>query len=185
MNYSLFEGKNILLTAWRDGDEKIAAGWQQDAEYLRNLDSDIAMPKTEVQIKEFSEEMSKSKNDMEFLVRLKETDELIGFVALDGIEWNNARSSLAIGIGNRKHRGKGYGKEAMELILQFAFTELNLHRVELNYFNYNENAGRLYESLGFKHEGAKRDFVHRDGKYFDLILMGLLRHEWEEMQNSK
>lgn len=184
MNYNLFEGKNIILTAWHEGDEKTAAKWQLDAEYMRNLDSDIAMPRTEAQIKESSEEMSKSKNDIEFFIRLKETGELIGFVALDGIEWNNARSSLAIGIGDKKHRGKGYGREAMELILQFAFTELNLHRVELNYFNYNENAGRLYESVGFKYEGAKRDFVHRDGRYYDLILMSLLRHEWEERNKA-
>jgi RimJ/RimL family protein N-acetyltransferase len=67
----------------------------------------------------------------------------------------------------------------MRLLLHFAFGELNLRRVQLTVFSYNAAAIRLYEKLGFRREGAFREFVQRDGQLYDLYLYGLLRREWE------
>jgi RimJ/RimL family protein N-acetyltransferase len=68
----------------------------------------------------------------------------------------------------------------MELALNFAFRELNLYRVQLTVFSYNERALKLYEKMGFKREGVFRDFIQRDGRRHDMILFGLLRREWAE-----
>jgi len=78
------------------------------------------------------------------------------------------------------HQGKGYGKEGMQLALQFAFHEINLHRVQLYVFSYNIRAINLYEKLGFKREGIQREFLQRDGERHDFYLYGMLRHEWDE-----
>jgi RimJ/RimL family protein N-acetyltransferase len=86
---------------------------------------------------------------------------------------------LGIGIGDREQWGKGYGREAMELVLRYGFHELNLHRIQLTVFEYNERAIALYEKLGFRREGVYREFMQRDGKRYDMLLYGLLRREWE------
>ncbi len=72
----------------------------------------------------------------------------------------------------------------MQLALNFAFNELNLHRVCLTVFSYNETAVTLYESLGFRREGIYREHVERDGRRHDMILFGILRREWEDKNQS-
>lgn len=181
LNYNLFEGERIILTAPAAGDEKVMVAWYQDVEFMRNVDTDRAKPKNEETIKEMNEKFSKDPENFLFHFRHKETGELIGFIGLDGMEWSNGTTSLSIGIGDKKNRGMGYGTEAMELILQYAFTELNLHRVGLNFLSYNKSGEKLYTKLGFKKEGVRREFIHRDGRYYDLIDMGILRHEWEAL----
>lgn len=67
----------------------------------------------------------------------------------------------------------------MELALDFAFYELNLNRVQLTVFDYNQSAISLYKKLGFQQEGSYREFIHRNGKRHDMLLFGLLKREWE------
>jgi RimJ/RimL family protein N-acetyltransferase len=71
----------------------------------------------------------------------------------------------------------------MALALDFAFRELNLHRVFLTVFSYNTAAMAMYEKLGFVHEGTHREHLQRDGQRFDMVLYGMLRREW--MQGSR
>jgi RimJ/RimL family protein N-acetyltransferase len=80
-----------------------------------------------------------------------------------------------MGIGDRGAWGKGYGTEALRLALQYAFDELNLHRLTLTVIDYNERAIALYEKAGFRREGVFREFGQRDGKRYDMYLYGLLR----------
>ena len=68
--------------------------------------------------------------------------------------------------------------------LRYAFHELNLYRLQLTVFDYNERALALYRGLGFQHEGAMRQFLERDGERHDMYLMGLLRPEWQERAES-
>lgn len=114
-----------------------------------------------------------------FAIRLLDSDELIGYAELDGIMWAHQVSGVSIAIGDPKNWGKGYGYEAMQLVLRFAFDELNLHRVVLTVFSYNERAIALYEKLGFQREGVHREHLQRDGKRYDMYLYGLLHREWE------
>ena len=75
--------------------------------------------------------------------------------------------------------------EALRLMLRFAFHELNLHRLQLTVFAYNEAAIRLYERLGFQREGAFREYLLRDGKRYDMLLYGLLAREWEAQSKDE
>ena len=93
-------------------------------------------------------------------------------------------SGVSIAIGEAKQWGKGYGYEAMQLVLRFAFDELNLHRVQLTVFCYNKRAIALYEKLGFQREGIHREHLQRDGRRYDMYLYGLLRSEWENRTST-
>jgi RimJ/RimL family protein N-acetyltransferase len=72
----------------------------------------------------------------------------------------------------------------MQVILRFAFEELNLYRVSLDVFEYNPRAVRSYEKAGFSHEGRLRRCLNRNGRRWDLIYMGILRDEWFARQSG-
>jgi RimJ/RimL family protein N-acetyltransferase len=84
-----------------------------------------------------------------------------------------------MGIGEPEARGQGFGSEVLQLLLRYAFTEFNLHRVSLNAFEYNPRAIHLYEKTGFTVEGRTREFLNRDGRRWDMIFMGILQEEWQ------
>lgn len=179
---NLFTGNFIKLAAVRASDAEQMAKWQEDSNYLRSLDTDFAVLPTYDSIKEQDLQQGTKSNSVHFRLRTIENDHLIGFVELHSIEWNNQSCLLAIGIGDSDHRGKGYGKDALWLILRYAFYELNLNRVGLDVISNNISAIEAYKKVGFTVEGSMRDAVYRDGKRYDRIIMGILRNEWIEMQ---
>ena len=178
----LFHGQLVRLAAANSETDAEAMGrWSRDAEYLRLLDSDPASPRSAKQAKEnIAEWMEHERpNSFGFMIRALSDDRLIGFVGLGEINWNNGDGWIGIGIGERADWGKGYGTDAMRILLRFAFAELNLHRVSLSAYAYNPRAIRSYEKAGFSIEGRLRQVVHRDGQRADEVFMGVLRDEWE------
>ncbi len=179
MSENLFQGKLVRLAASTREDAEAFARWSQDPDYLRNQDTDYARPySAETYIERFSPGREHP-NGVGFSLRTVEDDRLIGFVAIHSIEWNNQAGLMAIGIGEADYRGRGYGADALRLILRYAFEELNLHRVGLDVISNNERAIRAYERAGFKQEGVQRESVYRDGQRHGRIIMGILRDEWE------
>ena len=175
---NLFQGQRVRLTATRAGDAAIVARWHEDAWFLRLMNARTARPQSEQQVQAWIDETEKSDHDFLLAVRLVETDELIGWIELNGILWNCGTTMLGIVIGDQARWDQGYGREATELALRYVFDELNLHRIGLTVFSYNQRAIALYEKLGFTYEGAQREFLHRGGQRHDMLYYGLLRREW-------
>ena len=103
---------------------------------------------------------------------------LIGNCGLGSRDRTSHTSELGITIGEREYWGKGYGREAIGLLLDYAFRILNQHRVWLTVNGNNERAIRCYLASGFVEEGRLRKHVWNDGQYIDYIYMGILREEW-------
>jgi RimJ/RimL family protein N-acetyltransferase len=184
MSAGLFAGQLVRLSS--DDPQTLAqafARWNQNSEYFRLLDSDPAHLWSANKFKEFLEKELESALPVNLLfsIRTLDADKLIGFIALDGINWTDRDSYVAIGIGEPDFWGKGCGTDAMRLMLRYSFTELNLHRISLNVYAYNQRGIRSYEKCGFQHEGCIREFVLRDGLRSDMLHMGILRSEWESM----
>jgi RimJ/RimL family protein N-acetyltransferase len=183
-------GNRVQLTSWLPQDLPTLARWYQQSDFLRLLDARPAYPYSETFLGQWLEERQKSSDAFIFAVRPAKTepdnptsgalssDTLLGYVELDGILWQHQVSWISIAIG-QEHWGHGYGYEAMHLALSFAFQELNLHRIQLTVFSYNDRAIALYEKLGFQREGVYRQFVQRSGDRHDMYLYGLLRPEWQ------
>jgi RimJ/RimL family protein N-acetyltransferase len=178
----LLRGERVWLTALSRDDAPVMARWEYDSEFLRLMDSRPARPRSEEEIARWLDGLSKASNAYTLGIRLIDSDELIGFVELDGIDWQHRNCSLGIAIGPRSQWDSGYGSEAMQLMLRFGFDELNLHRILLTVFSYNPRAIHLYEKLGFTLEGRYREHLLRDGQRYDMLIYGLLRHEWAAMQ---
>lgn len=177
LNGSLLSGKKIALGAFREEDIKTIIQWHTDEIVMRNLDALPVKPKQEKEIKKWLEESSQ--DTFRFAVRLNDTKELIGYAELNGILWPHRTSWITIAIAEESKWGRGYGKEAIQCLICYAFMELNLHRLQLTVFSYNTRAVSLYESLGFKREGSFREFLERDGRRHDMYLYGLLKREWK------
>lgn len=181
MDTKLYEGKLVRLVPMDpETDAKLMANWGCNSEYARLLDSDPAMLWTPKQVEEWF-----LKNDEEmvnFMIHTLADDRTIGMIDLSGFNWSAGHCWVGIGLGEPEFWGKGYGSDAMNVLLRFAFRELNLNRVNLNVFEYNPRAIRSYEKVGFKHEGCCRQFMMREGKRWDIVYMGILRREWEALQ---
>jgi RimJ/RimL family protein N-acetyltransferase len=176
----ILRGERVRLTAMRPNDAADLARWWEHGAFMRHYDAVPAIPRTEAQIAKDIESIAGRKDSFLFAIRRLDDDVLLGQFEIDGIDWQHRVTYVGIVILNPEERGKGYGQEAMELGLRFAFHELNLHRIALTVFAYNTRAITLYERLGFVHEGTHREFLERDGQRHDMLLYGLLRREWEE-----
>jgi len=102
----------------------------------------------------------------------------LGNVGLHGIDWKNSNSGFGIVLGEKQYWGQGYGTKAARLMLRFAFDTLNLHRVELEVFEFNPRAIRAYEKAGFRPEGTRRQAFFHDGRYWDAHRMAILSEEF-------
>lgn len=168
------------MNAERDADT--FTRWNLDTDYWRFSSAGPARPLTKKHVRDYFErEYENDSPDVyAFEIRKRDDDKLIGEIDLGGIRWSHRDTFVGIGIGERELWGKGYGTDAMRVILRFAFEELNLHRVSLNVYEYNPRAIRSYEKCGFKVEGRMRKMLSRDSKRYDMIYMGILQSEWRQ-----
>ena len=182
-NSRLLEGALTRLTAINpESDAQAFTNWQRDTEYWRLLDSD---PPHLPGIKQTQEWMEKTESEnRDFAIRTRADDKLIGFCGMHLRHGPHRDTFIYIGIGERDYRGKGYGTDAHGVLLHYAFTELDLHRVSLSVFGYNERAIRSYEKLGYVREGVQRQELLRNGRRWDSIMMGLLASEWRTQSSE-
>jgi RimJ/RimL family protein N-acetyltransferase len=181
----LFEGEMIRLTAIQpEKDAEVESRWTHDLEYLRLISPKPARPLSASQVKKQYEagekEAKEKRNRFDFAIRLRSEDRLVGWARLDGLEWNNATAWLHLAIGDPGDRSKGYGSEALRLLLRYAFHELNLFRVTTDVFEYNPRGRRFLARHGFEMEATRRQAIHRDGRRWDEYRLGLLREDWEK-----
>jgi RimJ/RimL family protein N-acetyltransferase len=182
MNDNRLAGRLVRLAAFNpEVDAALIAQWSRDTEYHRLGNDDPAYPRSVKQAREWLER----DNDhvFGFAVRTVSDDRLIGNIGVWIENWAHGEAWAGIVIGERAYWGNGYGTEAMHLILQYAFTELNVRRVSLSVFDYNPRAIRSYEKAGFRREGVVRADCHRDAQRWDSVFMGILRDEWLAMIN--
>jgi RimJ/RimL family protein N-acetyltransferase len=185
MNRSLFEGRRIRLVAPDpERDAETLSRWTHDPDYLQLVDAEPVRPSTPEQMKEKIESARKKMggNQFEFVIRTRADDRPIGSVRLFAILWPHGVARLQLVIGDPVDRRQGYASEALELILRFAFDELNLHRVAAATPEHNQAALRLIKAGGFVQEVRQREAIHRDGGRCDLFHLALLRPEWDAMR---
>lgn len=98
--------------------------------------------------------------------------------SLEDINWINRTATLGIFIGDKEFRSKGYGTEAIRLILEYGFKYMNLYNIKLDLMEFNERALKCYEKCGFKEYGRRRKCKFVNGKYYDSISMDILADEF-------
>lgn len=182
----IFSGQLVRLSAF-DPEEmsKAFTRWNLNSEYQRLLNANPhRMQSAKRTIKWMEEEVGEmSPASYFFSIRTLAEDKLIGELGLDVVNWPGRDAFVGLGIGETEYWSKGYGTDVMNVLLRFAFTEINLRRVTLTVFEYNPRAIRSYEKVGFRHEGQLRSFLHREGRRWNEVYMGILREEWMELNS--
>jgi UDP-4-amino-4,6-dideoxy-N-acetyl-beta-L-altrosamine N-acetyltransferase len=137
--------------------------------------TDITLLDSNMQ-KEWFSSLAKQLNRCRYYVVCKGKDTFVGIIRMDEIDWVNR--SIRVGCDVVPNlRGKGYGKLIMEMIKEYCFKYMNMHRLWLAVLEFNRIARHIYEKAGFKVEGRYRKAIYRNGKYHDYILMSILKEE--------
>ena len=174
------EGSGIILRPLDPENIYQHYEWNNDRE-LNRLDSEFPFERESFHVfkKRFDQMVD---NPAPFCCDFEihtDDDSLIGVAHVTQINKHNRRCTASITIGNRDYWNKGYGGAALERILQYCFETLDMHRVGTEVFEYNDAWEGLVESMGFVKEGTLRDYLHRDGRFWDLHVYALLATEYE------
>lgn len=178
-------GRALYLRAIERDDSEDFQTWMNDQEVARNLA--LYRPVTRDDQGRFMEHAMSGADPTEavFAIVRKKADLLIGSTGLHLIDWRRRVACFGIEIGRKEEWGKGYGTEATALVVAYAFRELNLNRVWLHVYEYNTRGIGAYKRVGFRVEATLRQDSFRDGRYWDVYHMGLLRSEWERAVRRK
>jgi len=183
-NRSLYEGRLVKLGPIdHEKDPPVLAGWTNEP-FWRFILPGVYHPLSVEGARKFLErvekEMEESKNLFHFTLRAKDDNRLVGLSKIHWIDFHNGTGVLNLGVGNESGRQQGYASDAMELLLRFAFNDLNLHRLSVWPSEDNLPFIQEVEKAGFEEEARRREAAFHDGSYWDVICMGLLKAKWEK-----
>jgi RimJ/RimL family protein N-acetyltransferase len=185
---SLWIGKKVRLRPERPDDADHWAASADDEELSRLawqtlFPYDVARRRQQLE-KERDKEEDLSQTDNRHLIIETLAGEIVGTIGLHAADRRHRTADLHLGLDNRQNWGKGYASEAIRLLLRFAFRELDYQKINLDVYAFNERAIRLYEHLGFQHEGRLRSNIYTEGRRWDEFVMGMTRAEYEALHNA-
>ena len=179
-------GEHIRLRGVEHTDIPRFFEWVNDPEVKEGLSIYLPISMTDEE-SWFSRVSRTEDHEKPLAIELKEGESwrLIGNIGFFNLEWTNRCAEFGIFIGDKTLWNRGYGTEAVELILKHGFETLNLNRIYLRVYSTNPRAIRSYEKAGFVPEGTLREAVYRHGKYADVYIMSVLRSEWNARREGK
>ena len=172
------EGETVELRRHARANYALYAAWYGDPE-IWHLTSWALSPLNRSAVEKLFEDRELSPIDDSFAIHIKDDKEPVGVISLMNISDTNASAELSVIVGHPDDRHQGYGTEAIELLIRYAFEELGLNRVGLSAFDFNGEAISAYEKLGFAVEGRYRQAIKRNSGFHDAILMSILKNEWQ------
>jgi RimJ/RimL family protein N-acetyltransferase len=177
---SILVGERVRLRGVRDDDLPTLARWEMDPGRLITLSNWVAPPSEAAAKERIAKRSANDKDDLGFAVEtLDDPPVLVGRIWLSAAGARPKDRCAAVGIAlGREYIGRGYGTDAMRVIVGYGFREMGLHRIQLGVVSFNSAGIRAYEKAGFVEEGRHRESVLHDGRWYDTVLMSILDHEW-------
>ncbi len=183
----MLKGKKVTLRGVRREDLPHLSEFNNDIEVETSGGGDPPMPQSLERLQaEFDQNSAKGGRDGAWFV-IEADGKVIGQCVLhsfDTCQGINHNCELGIVIGDKAYWGKGYGREAVNLLVGYAFHHWNVHRVWLRTNSGNERAIRAYLACGFVEEGRLREHEWNNGRFVDTVMMGILRREWEKINQA-
>lgn len=173
---------NYFLRELSRADLQAINGWRNDREAQKWLVSPFRFVSDEVDGKWYDAYLGARANNIRLTIYESTYGKPVGVVYLLAIDWISRTGDFGILIGDRNAQGKGVGEFAVRTILNHAFADLNLHRVQLSVLAGNERARSLYKKVGFAEEGRARQAAFKDGAYADLIQMAILAADYRNLE---
>ena len=176
----MYQGKLVNLRALEQSDLNDTQRFVNDYETMRGAMSGMLYPSSrEDEARWAAGQSSFTHGEYQFAIETLGSGILIGRCGFIKIDWKNRLGELAILIGEKSFRGKGYGTDALQVLTHFGFFELNLHKLKVSVMDFNLSALRAYEKCGFVREGLLKKEIYREGAYPDVIQMALFKESGE------
>ncbi len=177
---SIIYGERIRLRSAERSDLEKFVEWINDPEVTAGLTLFLPMSSID-EDKWFENVMQRPQEEKPLVIDVKDGKgwRLIGNSSFFDFDWVARSAEVGIMIGEKSIWNQGYGSEVMTLLLRHGYETLNLNRVYLRVYAANKRAIHVYEKTGFVHEGNMRQAVYKNGKYSDVLLMSVLREEWD------
>lgn len=166
-------GKNVYLSPMNPEDAATYVKWLSDLSVAENLGNAA----NTISIAGEKEWIEKNSQLCQYAIIKAETGELIGNCGYNSIDHIKQCAEVGLFIGDEENRNKGYGTEALMLLVSFGFDYLNLNNIMLKVFSFNERAISCYKKAGFTEFGRRRQAYYLKGKYYDEVYMDIIRSE--------
>ncbi len=176
----MIEGNIVRLRALELADLERVYGWINDREVTRYIAARYPMSRADEERWLKGSSPNSFGGGVQLAIETKDGAH-IGNIDLIDVQPEDRKAGLGVMIGDKDYWSNGYGTDAVITILRFAFGEMNLNRVWLHAFDFNERAQASYRKCGFQEEGRLREHYYTEGKYFDSVVMSVLRDEFDAL----
>jgi len=175
-----WSGTHIRLRGIEPEDYTSFYAWNQETETARNI-AWLWFPTSQASVQDWAktESLKKGENDEYFFVIETLAGEFVGSINANSVNRIDGTFRYGIGIVEQARR-KGYAQEALRIFLNYYFNELRYNKVNAGVFEFNENSIKLHERLGFELEGRLRQTKYTQGRYWDVLIYGMTRDEFNE-----
>jgi len=180
----LLRGERVFLRPAEKSDVSIFVRWFADADMSSFLG--MRAPFSEAMEEQWFARAveNQGKDHYHFVMCRLDNSQPIGTISLFQVDQTNGTAGVGVSIGEKDLWGQGYGTDAMNALLDFGFGELRLERIWLDVYDFNTRARRSYEKSGFVAEGVQRHAHYSHGKHQDVVLMALLRGDWDALERK-
>lgn len=172
----MIKGNKIRLRAYKEEEAELVWKMIEEESIKENLQVGVNFPYSLNGEKEFVKSATNNTGELFNFAIENEEGKYIGGCGINNVDRKNSVSEIGLWLGKDFH-GKGYGSDTLRTLCKFIFDEMNINKVSLGYFEFNEKGRRCYDAVGFKEEGVLRKSLYRYGKYHNRICMGLFRDE--------
>jgi ribosomal-protein-alanine N-acetyltransferase len=176
--FTFIEGDVVYCRGLKQEDAAAMSNWLNDDEVTKLLYQGLR-PMSAAAVHEMWSREAVDSNTISLAVCRKEDDVFVGTTGIYDLQWVMRSASFRVFIGDKRSWDRGIGTECARLMLRYGFDKLNLNRIWLGVNAANERAVRAYEKAGFVREGLLRQEQFRNGRYYDVVRMGVLRAEYE------
>lgn len=156
----------LILKKWRNTNEI----WMYNTQYvLLNM----------LNQKNWYEQITQKNSDNIMFVVTTKSGKPIGVCGLTHVDKENKHAYVAIIIGEIKYQNKGFGKEILQILMNYGFHKIKLHKIVAEVFGYNQTSVKFFEKLNFRHEAILHDSLWRRGRWWNIFVMSILQHEYQ------
>ncbi|GAB5603169.1 GNAT family protein [Thermus sp. FJN-A] len=181
----MFVGEKIRLDPIQRAHLPKIISWMYKEDIIARAFFGDPLPRSLEEMEAWLQQLRTNPNARVLAVIHRETEEIVGEVALQPIDWRNRSAFFAIILGEESRRGEGVGTEAARLALRYAFEGLNLHRVEANVLSSNEASIRLLKRVGFLWEGRRRASIWKSRQWEDMEIYGITAEDWYGLPDER
>jgi len=180
----MIAGEHVILRAFEREDAERCYRWMNDPNVVRTLKNRYPIA-FQNEIEWLEGAMHASQTERHFAIERRDDRTHIGNASIHDIDWVSQTAWFGLFIGEPSAWNRGYGGDSIQTLVRFAFEEMNLVKLRINVFDYNDRAKHVLEGLGFVQEGCLRRDFFREGSYHDIVILSKFRDAVPQPQGDK